>query len=233
MKRIILSASAVIFMLALAACDKEPDIPVMTMTTDIHSYYHNSVLIYLRGTGMATIDWGDCSTVTEGLTSDGNNFSHNYSCTSTRKIRISGKNITYLYCANSQLASLDVSKNIALKELHCFSNQLTGLDVGKNTALTYLYCTGNQLTGLDVSKNTALTYLNCTGNQLTGLDVSKNTALTELWCSYNQLSTIALNALFRSLHSNPVPKRVIIVNNPGTNDCDKNIAINKGWSVFP
>ena len=89
---------------------------------------------------------------------------------------------------------LSTEKFSALRYLNCGSeckdSQLTSLDVTKNTALTYLYCNYNQLTSLDVTKNTALTYLSCSGNQLSSLDVTKNTALTTLSCSSNQFSSL-------------------------------------------
>ena len=98
--------------------------------------------------------------------------------------------LTELVCYETQLTSLDVSKNTALEFLQCPTNLLTSLDVSKNTALEYLDCSNNQLTSLDVSKNTALTDLICYGNQLTSLDVSKNTALTTLYCGYNKLTSL-------------------------------------------
>lgn len=119
--------------------------------------------------------------------------------------------LTYLYCYNNYLTSLDVSQNTALSELVCYNNQLTALDVSNNTELTFLsfwgnqimsvdvskntllevlYCGNNPLTSLDVSKNTALTKLSCYSNKLTSLDVSQNTALTDLGCYKNQLRTL-------------------------------------------
>lgn len=55
---------------------------------------------------------------------------------------------------------LSTEKFSALRYLNCGSeckdSQLTSLDVTKNTALTSLYCEHNQLTSLDVTKNTEL-----------------------------------------------------------------------------
>ncbi|HHQ0531178.1 TPA: LapB repeat-containing protein [Listeria monocytogenes] len=99
-------------------------------------------------------------------------------------------NLKDLACSNNPLANLDVSKNLALEELTCENNELTQLDVSKNTALEYLYCPRNQLTKLDVSKNSALRYLACDVNQLTSLDVSQNPALTNLGCTKNQLTDL-------------------------------------------
>ena len=95
-----------------------------------------------------------------------------------------------LHCYKNQLTELDVTKNTELISLKCYDNQLSELDVMENTALTELECSTNQLTELDVTKNTALIKLGCIGNQLTELDVMGNTALTELDCSSNQLSEL-------------------------------------------
>lgn len=74
---------------------------------------------------------------------------------------------------DNQLKSIDVSKNLNLKELTCSNNPLANLDVSKNLALEELTCENNELTQLDVSQNTALEYLYCPRNQLTKLDVRK------------------------------------------------------------
>ena len=113
-------------------------------------------------------------------------------------------NLTYLWCDNNQLTSLDVSKNTTLQTLRCSGNQLTSLDVSKNVALTRLDCSGNQLTSLDVSNNVALTVLDCRFNPLMSLDVSKNVALTWLDCSSNQLMSldVSKNTALQKLYCN-------------------------------
>ena len=159
--------------------------------------------------------------------------------------------LIYLHCSNNQLTSLDVSNNTALTHLLCDSNPLKNLDVSKNAVLTYLNCANNELTSLDVSNNAALKDLWCTDNQLMNLDVSNNAALKDLWCSNNQLtnldmskntklwslscssnqlSTVALNALFETLHNNGKYRRVFVGNNPG-NAYNQSIATSKGWEV--
>ncbi len=57
----------------------------------------------------------------------------------------------YLYCANNQLTSLDVSKNTALERLECQKNQLTSLNLSKNTELNELACMLNSIANLDIS----------------------------------------------------------------------------------
>ena len=187
-------------------------------------------------------------------------FSHNYTRSSAHKITIIGvvktlycnynqlteldvsQNIwlEYLFCGVNQLTELDMSKNTALNELHCGANQLTKLDVSRNVDLHELRCYNNQLTTLDVSSAAALRNLYCGDNQLTELNMSKNTELQTLNCSNNQLTTAALNDLFgtlRSFHSytrsNITHQRWLsIPDNPGTNDCDIDIAEEKGWIVL-
>ena len=69
--------------------------------------------------------------------------------------------------------------------------------------------------------------------------MSSNTALVNLFCDHNILSEAALNALFETLHSNPIyndydgmdNREVRIYENPGTNACDADIANHKGWWV--
>ena len=178
-------------------------------------------------------------------------YCHEYSSSSHVTITIVGENITFLGCNFLKLTSLDISRNTALKYLHCSNNQLTSLDVSNNTALTHLLCDSNPLKNLDVSKNTALTYLNCATNELTSLDVSNNAALIDLWCTNNQLtnldmskntklmslfcfsnqlSTVALNALFETLHNNGRYKGIYIGNNLG-DAYNQSIATSKGWTV--
>ena len=119
--------------------------------------------------------------------------------------------LTYLYCYNNYLTSLNVFSNSALETLFCYGNQLPSLDISSNTALTYvncqanqigsldlsnstaleaIYCGLNQLTSLDLSSNTSLTFLDCFGNQLTSLDVSNNTSLGLMGCGSNQLASL-------------------------------------------
>jgi Leucine-rich repeat (LRR) protein len=54
--------------------------------------------------------------------------------------------LTELNCSSNELATLDITKNLALEELSCSNNKLTVLDVSNNTALTTLNCSGNELT---------------------------------------------------------------------------------------
>ena len=112
--------------------------------------------------------------------------------------------ITYIEFNEPKLTALDVSNNPILEylSLHYNKSHLASLDVSKNIALTTLICDGSQLEELDVSKNTALQVLSCNENNLTSLDVSKCPKLSMIWCSYNKFTSldISKNPELRLLH---------------------------------
>ena len=95
-----------------------------------------------------------------------------------------------LICNNSNLTSLDLSKNAGLKYLNCCETPLASLDLGKNPNLTELICDNTQLTSLNVNECTALTTLSCYDVPLTSLNVNKCTSLTTLSCQKTQLISL-------------------------------------------
>lgn len=81
--------------------------------------------------------------------------------------------ITIINCEKLEISTLaGIEFFGSLTSLDCSSNPLTTLDVSKNLALRELYCNENQLTTLDLSKNTKLTYLNCNGTPITTIYLS-------------------------------------------------------------
>ena len=172
------------------ACDKDKDIPEMTMTTQKTGY----VTISLAGSGKVTIDWGDGSKKESHMLSEfyttwmsEHKYSHNYVRSSDRTISLIGENITHLSCVDIGLTSLDVSKIITLQVLRCLINPLKSLDVSRNTDLIELEVYDIQLKNLDVSNNLKLKLLNCSINEIESLDVSNNAELEFLFCGTNQL----------------------------------------------
>ena len=149
-----------------------------------------------------------------------------------------------LLCNINSLTTLDLSRSVALRTLDCSGNQLTNLNVSKNIELSILICRNNQLTDINISNNKLLEILNCEINLLTGLYTGNNTALRFIYCRINQLSSEALNDLFETLHENIFAdyydmgweyetegKSIRISTNPGTADCNKKIAEDKGWTI--
>ena len=162
------------------------------MATITLSTSKNDVNIELRGTGSASISWGDGKSNSYALMSTNNvKCSHIYSGSATRTITITG-NVTYLKCDRNELKTLNVSNNTLLTILSCCSNALTSLDVSKNTQLLSLTCYSNKLAVLDVSKNTRLTSLDCGANPLKAFDISKNTELVSLYCDALNLTSLNL-----------------------------------------
>jgi len=124
-----------------------------------------------------------------------------------------------LDCSLNQIASLNVSANIALTYLNCSGNSdyndfswtnIDSLDVSANSLLTTLICSGNGLLSLNTTGLTALTYLDCSYNErgyLEGsglggnwfhisypiLNFTGNTALTYLNCSRNGMTSLTLS----------------------------------------
>jgi hypothetical protein len=196
----------------------------MTMTvnpaifSDEDGNENGTVSFLLKGSGTATIDWGDgLQPETVTLAYEGERFTHEYFADAVLNIVITGENITGLACSEiyeytlktmdvsknpalqelscgyNGLTALDVSQNAALKKLWCYDSDLNTLDISHNPALTELYCHFNHLTVLDVSKNPALEVLHCPNNDLTALDISKNPVLKNLNCYYNGLTELDLS----------------------------------------
>jgi len=160
------------------------------------------VEIFMAGTGVVNIDWGE-ATETHVLLPYDKEFSssldekkikfkycYNYLAAEERLIKIFGETITHLSCNNNQLESLNVNKNKALKELFCENNELKILDLNKNTQLRELECAYNDLTSLNLRNNTKLTRITCNDNELIKLDIGYNTNLYGLNCSNNKLESL-------------------------------------------
>jgi len=160
------------------------------------------LFLHLAGSGVATVDWGDGSEV-----------------------------------ISRTLSEFDFTTGGGVEFEHRYHNSTIRTITINGDNITFLN-TGD-ISSLDVSRCAELTVLLCGGSrasydrsgQLTRLDVSKNTALTLLGCNNSQLTSSALNALFRTLHSNQGEKNIYINGNPGTNDSDRSIAERKGWTV--
>ena len=129
-----------------------------------------------------------------------------------------------LGCAHNQIATLDLSSNLALVTVHAPYNQFTDIDVSQNVNLTTLVCLGNYslhtldvsqnvnlevlscgftaLNSLNVSTNTLLTTLKCEAIGLTSMDITNNTLLTEVQLQNNGLTglDISQNTALQSLH---------------------------------
>jgi len=183
----------------------------------------------MAGSDVVDIDWGDFDYNSYPLHIGISTYFYRYETGAIpRTILIAGP-VTHLETV--QASELDLTRCTTLTTLICSGIQMTNLDVSTNTALRILNCSGNHLENLDVSNNIALTELNCSGNRLTGLDVSRNTALRRMNCTGNDFSATALNDLFETLPPG-TNGSLDIRKNPGTTECNRTIAENRGWR-FP
>ena len=101
-------------------------------------------------------------------------------------------NLEILVCSGNNMTSIDVGKNLKLKELDCAGNDLRYLDVSKNISLEILYCYNCKLSSLDVTTNVNLVELACSSNGYSILDVSKNRKLQRLLCQGTNLTRLDL-----------------------------------------
>jgi len=144
-----------------------------------------------------TVKWGDNTPdMVIVQTATYSPIFHSYSDTIYYEVNIIGNGQDSLLglsnCSNSQVISLDVSKNKNTISLNCSYNQISSLDFSKNTALSWLWCNFNLLTSLDLTNNTSLQYLYCNNNELTTLDLTTNKALQYLECHNNNLSSLII-----------------------------------------
>lgn len=196
---------------------------MMTITTE-----ESEISFMLCGIGAAKIFWGDGSSIIFVFGENGSskdfwgyyieNYTHNYSETTTHTITIIGTKISSLDCTNNGITSLNVSQNKNLK---------------------FLGCNLNKLKELDLSQNTRLWDLSCASNQIKELDLSNNIELSDINCNNNLMTATALNKLLESLHHNNVSGRypydednrtINISNNIGTKNHNQNLAI--GWNII-
>ncbi len=240
MKRSILYLITVVALIIFIACDKEKgngnskdsiilenDSRILSKDQIIITRFPKENAIFeMGGKGRALIDLGNGGkTISETLEKTDEAYKYSF-------LPVDG------------MAS-DIIITGSITEFECYN--VAKLDISNNTALTKLVCKG-YLTELEVSKHIALTHLECTSNthsatnhyndyksdmKLTALDVSNNIALAYLDCSYNNFTTAALNALFESLHDNPIPggKTLKITLDYYTQYADISIAEKKGWKV--
>ena len=136
-----------------------------------------------------------------------------------------------LYCNdNTNMKSLNVYTNNALRKLNVSYCQLSGLNVSNNKLLEELICNDNKLAYLDLSKNLNLKYLDCHSNKLTRLDLTKNSLLSSVDCADNEITYIKLDSLpncsFFRCHVNNI-ESLDIVGCPLLMDCvlDENCSV--------
>ena len=101
--------------------------------------------------------------------------------------------LTFLWCNDNYLTSLNLDNQTQLQTLNCNGNRLSSLDVSNNPQLSSLSCDNNQLSNVNLQGCTALKQFYCNANELTSLDISTNRELQSLQLWRNQLKSISLS----------------------------------------
>lgn len=145
--------------------------------------------------------------------------------------------------SNEVLSHLELNENTSISAIliqGCAFQSIT--DILKCCpSLRELSCSYNKLTELDLSDHPNISELRCEHNQLIRLMVPQGSLLGYLYCHSNQLDENALNALFDSLGQVPEPAiyyptpprqyRISFNDNPGADDCNRNILNDKNWII--
>jgi hypothetical protein len=146
------------------------------------------------------------------------------------------RELRILQVSENKLSSLDVSQNKFLEVLDFTFNRLTNIELNNCISLTYLFCDYNLLEDLDIRNNTRIIQFNVKNNSINKIDIGTNSIL-RVNVYNNNLDSEALNDIFRSLNDiNDTALRydqgyVNIGDNIGKDDCDRNIAEDKGWII--
>jgi Leucine-rich repeat (LRR) protein len=179
------------------------------MTTIIKLTTAKSIVnIVLKGSSKVEINWGDGTSVVYKLSEESCKLNHSYVTRAiAHKIVITGDDISYLFCNDNELSSLDGRSELS--------------SLASRSELSSLAGKG-ELT------------LSCGNNKLTSLSVAGFSNIISLDCRNNQLSGKALDGLFDSLPKIS-PKvffgKLFIAGNLGVKSCNIDIATEKGWIV--
>lgn len=99
-----------------------------------------------------------------------------------------------LYCWETSIESLDLTKNKKLTFINCGDNQnLTSLNIMGLESLEVLMVYETGIKELDISINKKLKSLNCWDTEIIQLDVSSNLELLELQCSGAKITELDLS----------------------------------------
>jgi len=215
----------------------KPSITISTATTGM-------VTLKLAGEGNVLIDWGQGEKIVEMTLSEYNDddwvnshikFTRSNFITSSSTITISHAKLSHFECGSGTvncISNLTV-ENDWLQTLFCYGNALTYLDLRSAPNLMVLHCFSNRLTSLDLSRNSKLFWVNCYRNQLTSLILGSHPQLWTLICTTNNLNKEALNNIFGTLNNSLLHvKNLYISGNPGSAECDRSIAEEKGWKFI-
>ncbi|MDY4671200.1 MAG: DUF5011 domain-containing protein [Oliverpabstia sp.] len=123
--------------------------------------------------------------------------------------------LSWLWCGNTAIESLEIRNNPKLdtlicrgcenletliientpllEALDCQNTNIADLDVSNFPVLNTLACSNTKITTLDVTHNPALRFFECQENNLDTLDISQNPRLFNLDCDNNNLKVLDIS----------------------------------------
>ena len=167
------------------------------------------MVLYCSGNNLTTLDFAGCTSLAwlecgenplTALSLTSNVNLTRLDCMQTPLEELILDNNVYLenlfIPGNQNLAALDVTKNVRLKELNVADCALTSLDVSKNALLVTLICVGNKLPSLTIKSLAQLQTVDCSDNLLTSLQITDCYNLSTLACENNQLTALDVSQFF-------------------------------------
>lgn len=200
-----------------------------------------------------SVDWGDGEV--DDYTPNGNSMSisHVYANPNYKTILISAEEITTfairykegkiqdfrtgdcpnlkeLRISDQALAVFKMNQCSNLIKLYCPYNKLYELNLTNLSKLETLICDNNSLRQLDITMCPNLKYLDCQKNvTIAKLIMKDHSKLEYVDLEHNKFSADQLDYIFEKL---PIKNGWInIISNLGEVACNRQIAINKGWTV--
>lgn len=132
-------------------------------------------------------------------------------------------------CTDSELSSLDVTNNKKLQLIFCTYTNIEKLDLSKNKELIFLMLSNNKLTGeINLNNYESISSIDVSNNKITSVNISECPSLVSASFSNNEIDNNTFNSIFSNLPTCENGE-IAINNNPGTNECDRSIATEKGW----
>jgi hypothetical protein len=202
---------------------KAPDLEMLTCSNNLLSK-----LDLKNNYNLKTLECGN-----NDLEIDTQPHDYKYDYNRMKKLDISNNvKLNHLSCSSMGLDTIIWGEKQELRFLNCSTNNLQNIPTENSPLLRYLIFQSNDIKTVDVSNNIYLEYLFCSNNFLSNLDLTNNQKLKMAYCTDNLFESKELNELMLSLHNNNTgTKHIYIDKNPGTEQCDKSIAENKGWRV--
>lgn len=210
MKRFTLMMLALLAMSLQALAQEEPSFTFHQEPTGEERYI--SIAFSEGVSKKIRVDWGDGNVVESTETVGNEPVSVHGTVVGSGMVKVYGADDAVYLDVESDytnyIDAVDVNKLTQLRSLRLTANTIVQLDLTHNVALKELYYDGCGATSVDLSKNVNLTTLNLNDNDFDTVDLSNNTLLENLEVSGGKLVSLDITPLDRlnKLIINDAPK---------------------------